>query len=88
MRYHIEAMKLTNVRVAAFLMNLGAVVVFSQATSFAWWNKWSPVSHFINLHALLLAATAVSLLCSSVVIRSLTRRIEKLEAIVSAQQRD
>jgi hypothetical protein len=77
-------MKLTKVNVASFLMSLGAGIIVSQGMSFAWWSKWQPISHYINLHAALLTAAGISLMCCFIVIRSLIERIEKLEAVVAA----
>jgi hypothetical protein len=77
-------MKLTRVGVLSFLGSLGGLIVFSQGSSFAWWSKWQPISHYINLHAGLLALAGLSLACCFAVIHLLKARIEKLEAVVAA----
>jgi hypothetical protein len=79
------AMKLTRESVASFGLNLAGVVIFSQAISFSRWSKWKSIETLINRHAELLAAAGIGLLCSFILIRSLTGRIEKLEAVVASR---
>jgi hypothetical protein len=77
-------MKPTKFQIAQQVSHIGAVIVISQAVSFARWNQWAPTSHFVNFHATLLAVVGVVMLCSALVTRSLTARIEKLERVIAS----
>jgi hypothetical protein len=72
------------VRIASFVMSVCAVTVVAQGISFGRWNQWAPMSHFVNLHAALITAAGVALVSALVVIRSLIRRIERLERLVAS----
>ena len=55
------------------------------------WGLWSdihPISHYINLHAIYIAATGLGLLCSLGINVSLKKRIEALESALNHIKRE
>ena len=43
------------------------------------WSEYHPISYYLNLHAIYIAATGIGLLCSLGINLSLKKRIEALE---------
>jgi len=69
-----------------FAQSLLAVCGMSTISFSLTWGLWSeahPISNYINLHAIYIAATGVGLLCSLVINVSSQKRIEALESAVN-----
>jgi hypothetical protein len=54
-------------------------ILFSQGASFARWSPYMGIAHYVNFHALLLAASGLGLLFVGVLLKNLLARIETLE---------
>jgi hypothetical protein len=69
-----------------FAFSLLAVCgILTTAFSLTWglWSDTHPISYYINLHAIYIAATGLGLLCSLGINVSLKKRIEALESGVN-----
>jgi hypothetical protein len=56
------------------------ILTISFSLTWGLWSRFHPISYYINLHAIYIAATGVGLLCSLAVNVSLQRRVEALES--------
>ena len=69
-----------------FAFSLLAVCVILTTSFSLTWGVWSgvhPISHYINLHAVYIAATGMGLLCSLGINVSFKKRIDALESAVN-----
>jgi hypothetical protein len=64
---------------------LAGIGILTTSFSLTWgtWSEFHPISHYINLHALYIAATGIGLLCSLGINVALKKRIEALESAVN-----
>lgn len=65
-----------------FAIALGFIATCSGLT-WARWDDFHTVGHFIDPHAMLISAVGAGLLCVLVILHSVTRRIEALEMTVN-----
>jgi hypothetical protein len=63
------------------------ILTISFSLTWGVWSKFHPVSYYINLHAIYIAATGVGLLCSLAINVALQRRIKALESAVNQMKR-
>jgi len=75
-------MERTKLGFAQSLLAVCGIVTISFSLTWGLWSASHPISHYINLHAIYIAAAAVGLLCSLAINVSLQRRIEALERAV------
>jgi hypothetical protein len=59
------------------------ILTTSFGLTYGRWSASWPISHFINLHAIYIAATGFGLLCSLGAVVSLKKRIEALESALN-----
>lgn len=72
---------------AQSLLVVCGILTISFSTTWGFWSKFHPVSYYINLHAMYIAATGVGLLCALAINVSLQRRVEALERAVNQLNR-
>jgi hypothetical protein len=65
------------------LLAVCGILTIAFSLTYGLWSEFHPVSHYINLHAIYIAATGMGLLCSLGVNLSLKKRIEALESAVN-----
>ena len=75
-------MERTKLGFAQSLLTVCGILTISLSLTWGLWSRFHPVSHYINLHAIYIAATGVGLLCSLAINVSLQRRVEALERAV------
>jgi hypothetical protein len=75
-------MESTKLGSAQSLLAVCGILTISFSLTWGLWSQFHPVSHYINLHAIYIAATGVGLLCSLAINVSLQKRIEALERAV------
>ena len=69
-----------------FAFSLLAVCgILTTSFSLTWgvWSEVHPISHYINLHAIYIAATGIGLLCSLGINVAFKKRIEALESALN-----
>ena len=76
-------MQSTKLGSAQSLLAVCGILTISFSLTWGLWSEFHPISHYINLHAIYIAATGVGLLCSLAVNVSLQKRIEALESAVN-----
>jgi hypothetical protein len=76
-------MESTKMRIVFSLPPICGVILSAWGVNWARWSEFHPISHYINLHATLLSAAGIGLLCSLVINHSLLKRIEGLESAVN-----
>jgi hypothetical protein len=76
-------MESTRLGFAQSLLAVCGILTISFSLTWGRWSEFHPISHYINLHAIYIAAAGVGLLCSLVVNVSLQKRIEALESAVN-----
>ena len=69
----------TKLGFAQSLLAVCGILTISFSLTWGLWSKFHPISYYINLHAIYIAATGLGLLCSLGINVSLQRRIEALE---------
>ena len=72
-------MEKTKLGFAQSLLAVCGILTISFSLTWGLWSKFHPISYYINLHAIYIAATGLGLLCSLAINVSLQRRIEALE---------
>jgi formate hydrogenlyase subunit 3/multisubunit Na+/H+ antiporter MnhD subunit len=72
-------MEKTKLGFAQSLLAVCGILTISFPLTWGLWSEFHPISHYINRHAIYIAATGVGLLCSLAINVSLQRRIEALE---------
>ncbi len=80
-------MEKTKLGFAQSLLVSCGILTISFSLTWGLWSEFHPVSYYINLHAIYIAATGVGLLCSLAINLSLQRRIEALERAVNQMNR-
>ena len=68
---------------SVFLIAAIGGIAFSQGGSFACWDEFHPISHFINFHAILISALGLGLLFCQALLGVLIKRIDELEKTVN-----
>ena len=76
-------MEKTKLGPAQSLLAVCGILTISFSLTWGLWSQYHPVSYYINLHAIYIAATGIGLLCSLAINVSLQRRIEALESGVN-----
>jgi len=74
--------------IAFAILAVSAIILSSWGLVWARWDVFYPISHFINLHAILISAAGMGLQCSLGIINSLMKRIEALENTVNQVKRE
>lgn len=65
------------------LLTVCGILTISFSLTYGLWSEVYPSGHYINLHAVYIAATGMGLLCSLGINVSLKKRIEALESVVN-----
>ena len=68
------------------LISGAGAVAFSVGASFGWYSKYQSMEHFIDLHAVLLAAIGAGILVAAYSIRRANTRIALLEDKLNSLQ--
>ena len=76
-------MEKTKLGHAQSLLAVCGILTISFSLTWGLWSQYHPVSYYINLHAIYIAATGIGLLCSLATNVSLQRRIKALESAVN-----
>ena len=76
-------MEKTKLGLAQSLLAVCGILTISFSLTWGLWSQHHPVSHYINLHAIYIAATGIGLLCALAINVSLQRRIDALESAVN-----
>ena len=76
-------MEPTKLGFAPSLLAVIGILTTSFSLSWGMWSQYHPVSHYINYHAFLIAATGIGLLCSLAINVSLKKRLDALESVVN-----
>ncbi len=75
-------MERTKLGFAQSLLAVCGILTISFSLTWGLWSRFHPISYYINLHAIYIAATGVGLLCSLVINVALKKRIEALESAI------
>ena len=70
------------------LLAVCGIITTSFSLTWGLWSDVHPISHYINLHAIYIAATGLGLLCSLGINVSLKKRIEALESALNHIKRE
>jgi hypothetical protein len=76
----------TKLGFAQSLLVVCGIVTISFSLTWGMWSAFHPISYYINLHAIYIAATGVGLICSLAINVSLQKRIEALERAARSQK--
>jgi hypothetical protein len=81
-------MESTKLGFAFSLLAICGIVTTSFSLTYGLWSEFHSTSHYINLHAIFIAAAGMGLLCSLGINLSLKKRIEALERVVNQRNRE